>query len=66
MAHSPRRPSCIAHERAADVLTAFHMAVEKLEKQLHRYKEKIQDHRRRSAAGDVVATPASSDTGEGE
>jgi ribosome-associated translation inhibitor RaiA len=31
--------------------------VDKLERQVRRYKEKIQDHRRRLSAGEVAGTP---------
>jgi putative sigma-54 modulation protein len=48
----------VARESHPDVLAAVDLALAKLEKQLRRYKEKIQDHRRTPAAGDVAgATP---------
>jgi putative sigma-54 modulation protein len=36
----------VARERHAELLTAVDMAMSKLEGQIRRYKEKIQDHRR--------------------
>ena len=41
----------VAKERAASVTAAFDRALEKMESQLRRYKEKIQDHHRGSNAG---------------
>jgi putative sigma-54 modulation protein len=41
----------VAHEVHPDLLAAIDLAVEKIEGQLRRYKEKIQDHRRRPPAG---------------
>ena len=43
----------VAHESHADVLAAVDLCLAKAEQQLRRYKEKIQDHRRRPAHGDV-------------
>lgn len=40
-----------------DVMTAVDQALHKLEGQLRRYKEKIQDHRRTPAAGEAPRTP---------
>jgi putative sigma-54 modulation protein len=44
----------VASERHREVLTAVDMVVAKLEHQLRKYKEKIQDHRRTPAVGDVA------------
>jgi putative sigma-54 modulation protein len=44
----------VAHERHAEVLTALDLALAKVEAQLRRYKEKIQDHRRTPSAGEVA------------
>ena len=41
----------VAREHHADLLAAVDLAVDKIEGQLRRYKEKIQDHRRTPAAG---------------
>lgn len=48
----------VAHETNPDVLAAVDLVMAKLEQQLRRYKEKIQDHRRRPAMGDVPAPSA--------
>jgi putative sigma-54 modulation protein len=44
----------VARESHTDVLVAVDMVVEKLESQLRRYKEKVQDHRRTPSTGDVT------------
>jgi putative sigma-54 modulation protein len=52
------RHDFVAWDANADVLTATEGALAKLENQLRRYKEKIQDHRRAPSAGDVAGAPA--------
>jgi putative sigma-54 modulation protein len=47
----------VAHERNADLLAAVDLVLEKLEKQITRYKEKIQDRRRTPSAGEVAGAP---------
>jgi putative sigma-54 modulation protein len=54
----------VASERNKDVLAAVDLVMSKLEGQLRRYKEKIQDHRRTPSAGDVTGTPAPEQGGE--
>jgi len=55
----------VARESHPELLTAVDMVEAKLEKQLRRYKEKIQDHRRTPSAGDVAgATPGPEDSSE--
>jgi putative sigma-54 modulation protein len=54
----------VARERAGDILAAVDLVMAKLEGQLRRYKEKIQDHRRRPSVGDVSAAPAVEEPGE--
>ncbi len=44
----------VARETHSDVLAAMDLALDKLERQIRRYKEKIQDHRRRPSAGEVA------------
>src|SRR5437588_6872980 len=44
----------VASERHSDILAAVDMVVEKLEGQLRRYKEKVQDRRRTPSAGEVA------------
>ena len=52
----------VAREHNHDVLAAVDLAVDKLEGQLRRYKEKVQDHRRTPSAGQVAGAPALEDT----
>ena len=44
----------VAREKNQDILAACDMVLAKLEAQIRKYKEKIQDHRRRPSAGDVA------------
>lgn len=55
LAHAEHKHEFVAHESNADVLVAVDAAVAKIEGQIRRYKEKIQDHRRRPSHGDVTA-----------
>ena len=48
----------VARENHSDVLAAVDLVVDKLENQLRRYKEKVQDHRRKLSAGEVAGAPA--------
>lgn len=41
----------VARERHEELLAAVDLAVDKIKHQVHRYKEKIQDHRRDPARG---------------
>jgi putative sigma-54 modulation protein len=54
----------VAHESSPDVLAAVEMVLAKLEGQLRRYKEKIQDHRRTPSTGRVAGAPALEEPGE--
>jgi len=54
----------VASESNNDVLVAVDMAVDKLERQVRRYKEKIQDHRRRLSTGEVAGPPLSEESSE--
>jgi putative sigma-54 modulation protein len=47
----------VATESHHDVLAAVDLVVDKLEGQLRRYKEKIQDHRRTPSTGKVAGAP---------
>ena len=47
----------VASARHPDLLAAVDMVLDKLESQVRKYKEKIQDHRRRPATGNVPAAP---------
>jgi putative sigma-54 modulation protein len=46
------RHDFVAHESHEDLLAAVDLAVDKIEGQLRRYKERIQDHRRTPARGE--------------
>ncbi len=48
----------VARESHDDLLAAVDLVMDKLEGQLRRYKEKIQDHRRTPSTGKVASTPA--------
>ncbi len=56
----------VAHESHQDVLAAVDLAFDKIEGQLRRYKEKIQDHRRRPSTGEVAGAPRQADEAPGE
>ena len=45
----------VASETNADILAAVDLVVHKLEQQVRKYKEKIQDHRRRPSTGEVAS-----------
>jgi putative sigma-54 modulation protein len=47
----------VARERNVDLLAAVDLVLDKLEKQITRYKEKIQDRRRTPSAGEVAGAP---------
>jgi putative sigma-54 modulation protein len=54
----------VARESHDDILAAVDLVMAKLESQLRRYKEKIQDHRRRPSTGQVAGAPALEETSE--
>ena len=54
----------VASERHSDILAAVDMVVEKLEGQLRRYKEKVQDRRRTPSAGEVAGAPSPTESSE--
>jgi putative sigma-54 modulation protein len=45
----------VAQESQQDVVAAVDLALGKIQGQLRRYKEKIQDHRRKPSAGEVAS-----------
>jgi putative sigma-54 modulation protein len=61
---SEHKHDFVAHESHPDVLAAVDLALAKLEMQVRRYKEKIQDHRRTPSAGEVAGAPPAADTDE--
>ena len=56
----------VAHETNADVRAAVDLVLEKLERQLRRYKERVQDHRRTPARGDGAVGAEDEGSGAGE
>jgi putative sigma-54 modulation protein len=54
----------VARAKHKDVLAAVDLVLEKLEQQIRKYKEKIQDHRHTPAMGDLPGMPAPDQTGE--
>ena len=54
----------VAHDSHPDLLAAVDLVLDKLESQLRRYKEKIQDHRRTPSTGEVAGTPAVEESSE--
>ena len=55
----------VASDRHKDLLTAVDLVLAKLEGQVRKYKDKVQDHRRAPSAGDV-ANPPSVDDADGD
>ena len=55
LAKAEHKHEFVATERNADILTAVDLVIDKLEGQLRRYKEKLQDRRRTPSAGEVAA-----------
>ena len=54
----------VASERNKDVLAAVDLVLAKLEGQLRKYKQKIQDHRRGPGVGDVAGEPPADEASE--
>lgn len=54
----------VAHAENHDLLAAVDMVLHKLEMQLRRFKEKLQDHRRDQSASQVAGLPQSDEPGE--
>ena len=51
----------VAHAEHGEILTAVDQALHKLEQQVRKYKEKIQDHRRTPSAGKVAGARGEDD-----
>jgi putative sigma-54 modulation protein len=47
----------VAREAHADLNAAVDLALEKIQGKIRRYKEKVQDHRRASSAGELAGSP---------
>jgi putative sigma-54 modulation protein len=56
LASAEHKHDFVARESHAELQVALDQAVHKLERQLTRYKEKIQDHRRDQHVGDIGRT----------
>jgi putative sigma-54 modulation protein len=54
----------VAREDGGDILGAVEQVVHKLDTQIRRYKEKIQDHRRTPSTGEVSGQPAAEEASE--
>lgn len=54
MVDAEHRHSMVASDSGDDVLTAFDGALHKMEQQIRKYKEKIQDHRRDRPLNEVL------------
>ena len=54
----------VARESNDDILAAVDLVLDKLEGQLRRYKEKVQDRRRTPSAGEVAGAPAENEASE--
>jgi putative sigma-54 modulation protein len=54
----------VARETNGDILVAVDLVMEKLESQIRRYKEKIQDHRRRLSTGEAASGPTHEESSE--
>ena len=61
---SEHKHDFVAHESHPDLLAAVDLALGKLEMQVRRHKEKIQDHRRTPSAGEVAGAPPAGESDE--
>jgi putative sigma-54 modulation protein len=61
---SEHKHDFVAHESHPDLLAAVDMALGKLEMQVRRHKETIQDRRRTPSAGEVAGAPPAAEAGE--
>ena len=61
---SEHKHDFVAHESHPDLLAAVDLALGKLEMQVRRHKEKLQDRRRTPSAGEVAGTPPAAESGE--
>ena len=64
LAKAEHKHEFVAHESHPDLLAAVDLVMNKLEMQIRRYKERIQDRRRAPSAGEVAGTPPLPETGE--
>jgi putative sigma-54 modulation protein len=54
LVHAEHKHDFVAHDSHPDLLAAVDLVLDKLEGQVRRYKEKIQDHRRTPSVGEVA------------
>lgn len=59
LARAEHKHEFVASERNNDILAAVDLVMDKLEGQIRRHKEKLQDRRRRPSTGEVAGSPAS-------
>ena len=64
VAQAEHKHDLVAREHHTELLAAVDLAVDKLEGQLRRYKEKIQDHRRTPPTGRAAGAPAAQEPTE--
>ena len=64
LAKAEHKHDFVARESHPDILAAFDLVIDKLEGQLRRYKEKIQDRRRTPSIGEVKGPAEQEDAGE--
>jgi putative sigma-54 modulation protein len=57
LARSEHKHEFVAREGAAELMAAVDLALDKIIHQIHRYKEKIQDHRRDVHTGTTAVPP---------
>jgi putative sigma-54 modulation protein len=63
MVSAEHKHDFVASDKHKDLFAAVDLVLDKLEGQVRRYKEKIQDHRRRPSAGEVAGSPAAEEPG---
>lgn len=64
VAKAEHKHDFVGHESHPDLLAAVDLAIHKLEMQVRRHKEKLQDHRRTPSAGEVAGAPPLAETGD--
>jgi putative sigma-54 modulation protein len=60
LARAEHKHEFVARETAPDLIAALDLALDKIVHQIHRYKEKIQDHRRNVSTGQTAGDSAAS------
>ena len=64
VAKSEHKHDFVAHESHPDLLAAVDLALGKLEMQVRRHKERLQDRRRTPSTGEAAGAPPAAETGE--